>query len=58
MVNGEAIDIGTLCMLASTTVRISQRLGLNRVAKDATPSLATYLRSPRRLRSKRRRNQL
>jgi hypothetical protein len=46
MVNGEAIDIGTLCMLASTTVRISQRLGLNRVAKDATPSLATYLRSP------------
>jgi hypothetical protein len=46
MVNGEAIDIATLCTLASTTVRISQRLGLNRVAKDATPSLATYLRSP------------
>ena len=46
MVNGEAIDIATLCTLASTTVRISQRLGLNRVAKDATPSLATYLRPP------------
>src|SRR4051812_24552417 len=46
MVNGEAIDIATLCTLASTTVRISQRLGLNRVAKDATPSLATYLQSP------------
>jgi hypothetical protein len=30
MVNGEAIDIATLCTLASTTVRISQRLGLER----------------------------
>jgi len=27
MVNGEAIDIATLCTLASTTVRLSQRLG-------------------------------
>ena len=30
MVNGEAIDIATLCTLASTTVRLSQRLGLER----------------------------
>jgi hypothetical protein len=29
-VNGEAIDIATLCTLASTTVRLSQRLGLKR----------------------------
>jgi hypothetical protein len=43
MINGEAIDIGTLCQLASTTVRLSQRLGVNRVAKNVTPSLAQYL---------------
>ena len=30
MVNGEAVEIGTLCTLASTTVRLSQRLGIER----------------------------
>jgi hypothetical protein len=43
MVNGEAIDIATLCTLASTTVRISQRLGLERRARNVTPSLNQYL---------------
>jgi hypothetical protein len=43
MVNGEAIDIATLCTLASTTVRISQRLGLERRARNVTPSLHQYL---------------
>jgi hypothetical protein len=43
MINGEAVDIGTLCTLASTTVRLSQRLGLERVAKDVGPTLADYL---------------
>jgi hypothetical protein len=43
MVNGEAIDIATLCTLASTTVRISQRLGLERQARNVTPSLNQYL---------------
>ena len=33
MINGEAVDIGTLCTLASTTVRLSQRLGIERVPK-------------------------
>ena len=42
-VNGEAIDIATLCTLASTTVRISQRLGLERRARNVTPSLGQYL---------------
>jgi hypothetical protein len=46
MVNGEEIDIGQLCTLASTAVRISQRLGLNRVAKNVTPTLSDHLRSP------------
>src|SRR5262249_19635385 len=42
-VNGEAIDIPTLCPLASTTVRLSQRLGLERRARNVTPSLGQYL---------------
>ena len=37
MVNGEQVDIGTLCVLASTTVRLSQRLGIERVATDVSP---------------------
>ena len=36
MVNGETVDVATLCTLASTTVRLSQRLGLERVARDVT----------------------
>ena len=43
MVNGEAIDIATLCTLASTTVRLSQRLGLERRARNVTTSLGQYL---------------
>jgi hypothetical protein len=43
MANGEAIDIATLCTLASTTVRLSQRLGLERRARNVTPSLGQYL---------------
>src|SRR6476661_125380 len=43
MVNGGAIDIATLCTLASTTVRLSQRLGLERRARNTTPSLSEYL---------------
>jgi hypothetical protein len=44
MINGEAVDIGTLCTLASTTVRLSQRLGIERVPKDISPSLADIQR--------------
>ena len=33
MVQGENIDIGTLCQLASTCMRLSARLGLERIAK-------------------------
>jgi hypothetical protein len=42
-VNGEAIDIATLCTLASTTVRISQRLGLERRARNVTPPHRSHL---------------
>jgi hypothetical protein len=43
MVNGEAIDIAILCTLASTTVRLSQRLGQEPRTRDVTPSLGQYL---------------
>src|SRR6476469_4274680 len=43
MVNGGTIDIATLCTLASTTVRLSQRLGLERQARNVTPSVGQYL---------------
>src|SRR6476660_681608 len=45
MVNGEAIDIATLCTLASTTVRISQRLGLERRARNVSSSLGDVIRA-------------
>jgi hypothetical protein len=45
MINGEVVDVGTLCVLASTTVRLSTRLGLERVARDVTPpSVEEYAR--------------
>ena len=43
MVNGESVDISQLCTLASTAVRISQRVGLERKQRDVTPSLQSYL---------------
>ena len=43
MVNGEQIDIGHLCTLASTTVRIASRLGLERRTKPVLPTVKDYL---------------
>src|SRR4029078_4348097 len=43
IVKGKPIDIATLCTLASTTVRLSQRLGLERRARNVTPSVGQYL---------------
>ena len=45
MVNGDGIDIATLCTLASTTVRLSQRLGLERRARNVTPSFSDLVRA-------------
>jgi hypothetical protein len=47
MVNGEQIDIGQLCTLASTTVRLSQRLGLERRQRELTLSLGDLIRADR-----------
>jgi hypothetical protein len=44
MINGQEVDVGTLCTLASTTVRLSQRLGIERVPRDVTQSLDDILR--------------
>jgi len=44
-VQGEPVDVATYCNLASTTVRISQRLGLKRVPKTVVPDLKTYLQN-------------
>lgn len=42
MVNGQQVDVPTLCTLASTTVRLATRLGLERVPRDVEP-LHEYL---------------
>jgi len=44
-VNGDVIDIGEFCQLASTTVRIAQRLGVERIPRQVEPSLQQYLAS-------------
>jgi hypothetical protein len=43
LANGEVIDIAEHAQLCSTLVRLSQRIGLDRVPKDVSPSLAEYL---------------
>ena len=45
MVKGEQVDIEQFCTLASTTVRIATRLGLERVPRDVTPSVKDYVAS-------------
>jgi hypothetical protein len=42
---GEPIDVSEFCNLASTTVRLSQRLGISRVPKNVTPSVKDYIAS-------------
>jgi hypothetical protein len=41
---GEQINIQEYSMLVSTTVRIVQRIGLDRVPRDVAPSLGEYLK--------------
>jgi hypothetical protein len=42
-VDGGDIDVSVFCNLASTTVRIASRLGLERVQRNVIPGLAEYL---------------
>jgi hypothetical protein len=41
--NGEQINIAEHAQLCSTLVRIAQRIGLNRVPRDVSPTLSDYL---------------
>jgi hypothetical protein len=41
--NGEEIDVQMHSTLSSTLVRLSNKIGINRVARDITPTLADYL---------------
>ena len=43
LANGGPINITEHAQLASTLVRIAQRIGINRRAKDITPALPDYL---------------
>jgi hypothetical protein len=43
LANGEEIDISEHALLCSTLVRVSSRIGINRRAKDLTPTLERYL---------------
>jgi hypothetical protein len=43
LANGEEINIAEHGLLCSTLVRIAQRIGINRAAKNITPSLSEYL---------------
>src|SRR6516162_8430433 len=43
-VNGEAVDIGTFCQLASTTVRLAMRLGIERIPREVVPDPLQYAR--------------
>jgi len=43
LMNGNEVDVATLCTLASTAMRLSVRLGLERVAKDVSPSLSDLI---------------
>jgi hypothetical protein len=42
-VNGEPVDVNEFCTLASTTVRLSQRVGISRVPRDVTPTVNDYI---------------
>jgi hypothetical protein len=41
---GETVDLSAFAHLSSTLCRLASRIGLKRVAKDITPTLAEYLR--------------
>jgi hypothetical protein len=43
MANGEQIDITEHALLTSSMVRVAQRIGINRRAKEIVPSLQQYL---------------
>ena len=47
LARGEVIDIAEHATLSSTLVRLAQRIGIDRRAKNITPTLADYLAARR-----------
>jgi hypothetical protein len=43
LANGEDIDVTAYSQLTSTLVRVISRLGIERVAREVTPSVADYI---------------
>ena len=43
LANGEQIDIQEHALLCSTLARLASRIGINRIAKNVTPTLSEYL---------------
>jgi hypothetical protein len=43
LARGEAIDLQEHALIASTLVRLAQRIGIDRHARDLTPTLQEYL---------------
>ena len=43
LARGEAMDLTSYTQLVSTLVRVASRLGINRVPRDVTPDIKTYL---------------
>jgi len=43
LANGEQIDVGEHTLLCSSLVRLSNRIGVNRRAREIVPTLAAYL---------------
>ena len=49
LVKGEQVDIAEHALLSSTLVRLAQRIGINRVAKDVSPNSRRLLARSTRL---------
>jgi len=45
LANGEVIDLAEHALLSSTLVRLAQRIGLDRRARNITPSIKDYIES-------------
>ena len=46
LANGQEIDVERHALLCSTLTRLAQRIGIDRRAKNITPSLSQYLTTP------------
>jgi hypothetical protein len=43
LVDGKPVDIGEYATLVSTLTRVATRIGINRIARNITPTLKDYV---------------